>query len=346
MEKTPTTLSDIAKMLDISVSTVSRALHDHPAINVTTKERVLKLAKELNYQPNLLALNLLSRKTNTIGVIVPEITSYFFSSVINGIQDLLSETGYHLIISQTEESFKKEEHILQAMMKVRVDGFLISPTSETNDAQHLNMLISSGIPVVLFDRDCVGFNGDKVLVDDYDGAFQAVEYLIKTGCRRIAHITGPSDLSISQHRLKGYLDALAKYQIARDDQLIIKVDGFTPEHGVEAAKKIIEKPDYPDAIFAINDGVAIGAMYVIKEAGIKIPGQISVVGFDDEPHSSYFIPPLTSVWQPVYDMGMLSARILLNKLNNSKLQGDNRFELLKPELMIRASSLKLPQQAH
>jgi len=341
MKKNPTTLSDIAKKLNISVSTVSRALHDHPAINANTKKQVIHIAKELNYQPNLLALNLLTRKTNTIGVIVPEITSYFFSSVINGIQDLINDTGYHLMISQTEESFKKEQKILEAMAKVRVDGFLISPTSETSDAQYLNSLINNGIPVVLFDRDCVGFKGDKVLVDDYDGAFQAVEYLIKTGCKRIAHITGPPDLSISQHRLNGYFDALTKYLIEQDEQLIVKVSGFTPEYGVEAARKIMEQPDLPDAIFAINDGVAIGAMYVIKEAGIKIPGQISIVGFDDEPHSSYFIPPLTSVWQPVYDMGMLSARILLNKLSGNQNNKDYRNELLKPELMIRASSLQL-----
>jgi DNA-binding LacI/PurR family transcriptional regulator len=341
MKKTPTTLSDIAKKLNISISTVSRALHDHPAINAETKREVIRLARELNYHPNLLAINLLAKKTNTIGIIVPEITSYFFSSVINGIQDLVNHSGYHLMISQTEESFGNEKHILEAMAKVRVDGFLISPSSETNDAEHLNQLIDNGIPVVLFDRDCSGFSGDKVLVDDYDGAFQAVEYLIKTGCKRIAHITGPSDLSISQHRLHGYLNALAQYQIARDEQLIVRVGGFTPEYGVEAANQILQLSELPDAIFAINDGVAIGAMYVIKEAGIKIPGQISVVGFDDEPHSQYFIPPLTSVWQPVYDMGMLSARILLNKLKGNQSNQACRFELLKPELIIRSSSRKL-----
>ena len=342
MKRNPVTLSDIARKLNISVATVSRALHDHPAISKKTKRQVIKLAKELNYQPNLLALNLLARKTNTIGIIVPEITSYFFSSVINGIQDLVNDEGYHLMISQTEESFINEKNILEAMAKVRVDGFLISPTSQTSDGEQLNSLIENGIPVVLFDRDCKGFKGDKVLVDDYDGAFQAVDYLIKTGCRRIAHITGPSELSISRHRLDGYLDALAKHNIAVDDQLIIPVAGFNPEHGVEAGREIIARSQLPDAVFAINDGVAIGSMYIIKEAGIKIPEQISVVGFDDEPHSSYFIPPLTSVWQPVYDMGMLSARILLNKLKGEKHDEASRFELLKPELMIRASSLKIP----
>ncbi len=342
MKKNPATLSDIAKQLNISVSTVSRALHDHPAISKSTKKRVVNLAKKLDYQPNLLALSLLNNKTYTIGIIVPEITSYFFSSVINGFQDLVNDTQYRLIISQSEESFEKEKKILEALSKVRVDGFLISPTSETHDAHHFNKLVESGTPLVIFDRDCEGFNADKVLVDDYDGAFQAVEYLIKTGCRRIAHITGPSNLSISKHRMNGYLDALKKHTIQVDPELIFNVSGFSPEYGVEATKAMLKLKQLPDAIFAINDGIAIGAMYVIKEAGIQIPDQISVVGFDDEPHSSYFIPPLTSVWQPVYDMGILSARILLNKLQSHKLTASPRYELLKPELIVRESSKKLP----
>lgn len=340
MKKNPATLSDIAKQLNISVSTVSRALHNHQAINENTKKRVIKLAEQLNYQPNMLALSLLKKKTNTIGIIVPEITSYFFSSVINGIQDLINDTGYRLIISQSEESFEKEKEILAALSRVRVDGFLISPTSETREYHHFNKLADNGTPLVIFDRDCDGLNADKVFVDDYDGAFQAVEYLIKTGCRRIAHITGPANLSISTHRLNGYLDALKKYNIPKEDQLIFNVKGFTPEYGVEAAKALMKLPQLPDAIFAINDGIAIGAMYVIKEAGIQIPNQISVIGFDDELYSSYFIPPLSSVWQPVYDMGLLSARILLSKLKGEK-PAETRYEILKPELIIRASSRKL-----
>lgn len=342
MKKNPATLSDIAKQLSISVSTVSRALHNHPAINKETKKQVTKLASKLNYQPNMLALGLLKNKTNTIGIIVPEITSYFFSSIIHGVQDLVNDAGYHLIISQSEESFEKEKEILAALSKVRVDGFLVSPTSETYNTRHFNKLISDGTPIVIFDRDCEGFIADKVLVNDYDGAFQAVEYLIKTGCRRIAHITGPPGLSISTHRLNGYLDALKKYNIPKEEQLIFTAGGFTPEFGVEAAREMIKMPQLPDAIFAINDGIAIGAMYVIKEAGIQIPDQISVVGFDDEPHSSYFIPPLTSVWQPVYDMGLLSARILLNKLTHVHTTDSIRHELLKPELMLRESSKRLP----
>ncbi len=342
MNKNPTTLSDIAKQLNLSISTVSRALRDHPAISIQTKQKVLQLADKLNYQPNMLALSLLKRKTNTIGVIVPEITSYYFSSVISGIQDLLHNTEYRLFISQSEESFEREKNILETLSKVRVDGFLVSPTSETQQTNHFNKIIKNGTPLVIFDRDCEGFDADKVLVDDYDGAFQAVEYLIKTGCRRIAHFAGPSNLSISSHRLHGYLDALKKHNISVDRKLIFEVGGFIPEFGVKAAKMLLEMPDLPDAIFAINDGIAIGAMHTIKEAGIHIPNEISIVGFDDEPHSSYLIPSLTSVWQPVYDMGLLSARILLNRLSGNKSEEPFRYELLKPELILRDSSRKLP----
>jgi len=341
VKKNLATLADIAAKLNLSISTVSRALNDHPAISTATKQSVKEIARQLNYQPNVLALNLRNKKTNTIGIIVPEITSYFFSSVIKGMQDLLSDTNYQLVISQSEESLKKEKEIIQAMARVRVDGFLISPTSETVDPEIYNNLIKDGIPLVLFDRDCVGTNADKVLVDDYNGAFQAVDYLIKTGCKRIAHISGPPDLSISKHRKKGYYDALSKHGIPHEAELVVAAGGFSPEYGVESAKTLLDLPNQPDAIYAINDGIAIGAMYVIKEAGIKIPEQISVVGFDDEPHSSYFIPPLTSVWQPVYDMGMLAARILLQRLNGEGKNDELRYELLKPELMVRKSSRAL-----
>lgn len=166
------------------------------------------------------------------------------------------------------------------------------------------------------------------MVDDYHGAFEAVDYLIKTGCKRIAHIKGPSNLSTSAHRLKAYIDALNENNIAIQEELIIKVAGFSPEYGLEAAKQLLSLQSTPDAIFAVNDGVAIGAMFAIKDAGYSIPDQISIIGFDDEPYSSYFMPALTSVWQPVYDMGVLSARILLSNMNQD-IQEDEKNSDMK-----------------
>ncbi len=337
MKKSRTTITEIARELNVSPSTVSRALNNHPAISAATREAVIELARKLNYQPNLLALNLLRKKTNTIGVIVPEITSYFFSSVINGIQDLLNPLGVNMIIGQSNESYEEEKSIIRSFTSIRVDGFLISPSSETNNFDHLQTLIDNNIPLVVFDRDCEGIEVDKVFVDEYSGAFQAVNHLIKTGCKRIAHIAGSSTLSTARHRLDAYKDALKSNNIPINEEYIVESNGFMPEHGIEPTQKLLNLPRPPDAIFAINDGVAIGAMFVIKNAGLVIPDQISVIGFDDDPHSAYFRPSLSTVWQPTYDLGMLSARILMKRVsshNNTKI----RVETLFPELIVRGSS--------
>jgi len=338
LKKSRTTITDIANELGISPSTVSRALNDHPAISERTKKAVIQLARKKNYQPNLLALNLLQKRTNTIGVIVPEITSYFFSSVINGIQDIVNPMGVNMIIGQSNESYKEEKNIVQTFTSINVDGFLVSPSSETKKFDHLEMLVNNNIPLVVFDRDCEGINIDKVFVDEYSGAFQAVEYLIKSGCRKIAHIAGPQTLSTARHRLKAYTDALQKHGLPVISDYIPVANGFTPKHGIRSTKKLLSLHNPPDGIFTVNDGVAIGAMFLLKEKGIQIPDEISVIGFDDAPHSSYFKPSLSTVWQPTYEMGMLSARILMNRIKNIDGNSDIRIEKLIPELIIRGSS--------
>lgn len=338
MKKSRTTITEIAKELGISPSTVSRALNNHPAISDKTRKAVVKLAQKLNYQPNLLALNLLKKKTNTIGVIVPEITSYFFSSIINGIQDLVNPLGINMIIGQSNESYEEEKNIVQTFASIRVDGFLISPASETKTFDHLEMLVNNNIPLVIFDRDCEGIEIDKVFVDEYKGAFQAVEYLIQTGCKRIAHIAGQQTLSTARHRLKAYKNALKKHGLPIIEEYTVESSGFAPEHGIDPTKQLLALSNPPDAIFTINDGVAIGAMYVIKDAGIKIPDEISIIGFDDDPHSSYFKPSLSTVWQPTYEMGMLSARILMKRINSNNDLSKIRVESLFPELIVRGSS--------
>ena len=341
MKKGRTTITDIAKAIGVSVSTVSRALNDHPAITPKTKKLVKSTAKKLNYYPNLLALNLLRKKTNIIGVVVPEITSHFFSSVITGIQDILRASNYNVIICQSEESYSEEVAILDNLMRVGVDGLLISPASATKKLNHFNKFKDCGIPIVVFDRDCPGLEVDKVLVDDYDGAFQAVDYLIKSGCKRIAHISGPKNLSITKHRLNGYLDALEKNNIPINEDYIKYVKGFTHEDGIKPAKSLLKLEERPDAIFAINDCIAISVMHAAKSLNLNIPEDISIIGFDDEPHSSYFTPGLSTIWQPVYSMGMLSARVLLKRIANTDEKLPLREEVFKPELVIRNSSKKI-----
>lgn len=338
MKKSRTTITEIARELNISPSTVSRALNNNPAISTKTRDAVIELAKKRNYLPNLLALNLLKKRTNTIGVIVPEITSYFFSSIISGIQDLLNPLGVNMIIGQSNESYEEEKSIVRTFASIRVDGFLISPSSKTKNCDHLKMLTENNIPLVIFDRDCEGVEVDKVFVDEYKGAFQAVEHLIKSGCRRIAHIAGPATLSTARHRLEGYTEALKLHGFPVKEEYIIESKGFTPKHGIKPTKQLLALSNPPDAIFTINDGVAIGAMFVIKEAGIIIPDQISIIGFDDDPHSCYFKPSLSTVWQPTYELGMLSARILMKRVNTNNDLSKIRIEKLYPELIIRGSS--------
>lgn len=213
MKRRHATLSDIAKALNVSASTVSRALHDSPLIGKSTKDSIIAMAKSLNYQPNQQAIGLLNRKSKIIGVIVPEITGFFFATAINGLQDFVENTGYKLLIGQSNESFDQEAKLMQTMSLARVDGLIISPTSETTSNIHLDKFRESGIPVVVFDRDCPHFLSDKVFVDDYEGAFQAVDYLIKTGCRKIAHLGGPGNLTTCRYRKKGTLMPLFRMEL-------------------------------------------------------------------------------------------------------------------------------------
>ena len=212
MKKSRVTIKDIARQLGLSTSTVSRALKDHPHLKKETKAAVQALAKKLNYKPNLAAVNLFKQKTNTIGVVVPEITGHFFSTAITAIQDVVTKAGYNINICLSNESFEEEKDILEKFSWATVDGVLISPASTTKDFNHFKLLQDNNIPIVVFDRDSPGFNADKVLVDDQNGAFKAVEYLIKSGCKRIAHLGGPLNLSTSKKRLNGYFGCSKKIQ--------------------------------------------------------------------------------------------------------------------------------------
>lgn len=339
MRKKPVTLKDIADKLNLATSTVSRALNNHPGLKEETKKAVRDLAEALEYYPNPMALGLLQKKSYTIGVIVPEITSHFFSAIITGIQDVIGPTDYNIMICISNESYQEEVTLVKKLSRMRVDGVLVSPSSVTKDFDHFRGLQKKGIPVVVFDRDCPGLEADKVLVDDYSGAYQAVDYLIRSGCTKIAYLSGPKNLSTTKSRLQGYMDALMKNNIGIKKEYIHNVKGFSHNDGLKPAKKLLCLPDLPDAIFAINDNIATAAMHVAKKMGLGVPDDISIIGFDDDPHSSYFSPSLSTVWQPVYSLGMLSARILLQRVkDNNYSSEDFRLEIFKPELVIRSSS--------
>ena len=332
------TITDIANKLKVAPSTVSRALRNQSSISQKTKNAVLALAKKLNYQPNDIAIKLLRRKSNMIGVIVPQITSHFYSAIITSIQDVLSNTSFNMMVFISNESFEEEVMIIQKLEKLQVDGVLVSTSSKTKTFNHLKKIQKKGIPVVIFDRDCPGLKADKVLVDDYSGAFEAVEFLIQSGCEKIAHLGGPNNSSTSKHRLNGYLDALKKNKIPIKKKYIHHVSGFTSKSGIKASKVLLELENPPDAIFAVNDNIAIAAMNVAKKMNIKIPEKLSIIGFNDDPHSSLMTPSLSTVLQPVFSIGMLSARILLHHLKKIDTKIEFRHEVFKTELITRESS--------
>lgn len=331
------TIKDIARALKISPSTVSRALKDHPDISKRTKKAVVELASELNYEPNSIALSLRKSKTNTIGVIIPEIVHYFFSNIISGIEDVAYNSGYNVIISQSNESYDREVSDTKALLASRVDGFLISPSKETTDLSHIEALVKRDIPIVIYDRLCDGLNVSQIVIDDYHGAYEATDHLIKAGCRRIAHLQGPKNQMIFQERLRGYREALEKNNLKYDEALVVHCYDGTMEETMNHTENLMELPQPPDGIFGNQDLVAIAAMKVIKQRGLSVPDDIAIVGFGDWQVSSLVDPSLSSVTQPGFEMGQKAAELLLEQMKDPEDYKPRR-EILIPKLVVRDSS--------
>lgn len=330
------TIIDIAKKLGISASTVSRALNDHPDISTKTKKLVKKVAKELNYRPNLIAQSLKSNRTTTIGVIVPEIKHDFFSSAISGIEQIAYNAGYTIILCQSNESFEREVVNTNLLMHHRVAGLIVSISQNTKQGDHFKDLLDKGIPLVFFDRACEDVDTYKVIIDDKKSAFNAVSHLISKGYKRIAHFAGPTGLDICKKRMKGYIEALEQNGLKLDPELI-KYGGLHEQDGYESMNSLLEKNIIPDAIFAVNDPVAVGAFQRIKEAKLKIPDDIAIVGFSNNKITSLVDPPITTVNQPSFEMGKKAAEILINLIENKNLL-DTKEIILDTELIIRGST--------
>jgi LacI family transcriptional regulator len=335
MRSAQVTIKDIAKQLGISPSTVSRALKDHPDISPMTKKQVNELAKALRYKPNAIALSLRRSKTYIIGLIIPQIVHHFFSSVISGIEEIANEVGYNVMIFQSNESYEREVKGTQAFLSSRVDGVLVSLSKTTFAYDHFTNLLDDGIPVVFFDRACKSLNLDTVIADDYEGAFLATEYLIQTGCQRIAHLGAPQHLLIGKYRLQGFLDALKKYDLPINEKLILKCD--THEEALVQIPPLLSSSQPPDGIFAVNDATAVGAILIAKRFGLKIPDDISVIGFGDGPLATISDPTLTTIVQPGYEMGRLAAQLLLDRLLKDQTNGPIK-KILKTKLVARQST--------
>lgn len=339
MRNPQATIRDLALKLNLSISTVSRALRGAPDVNRETKKSVLDLAQDLNYEPNRVAQSLRIKKTNTIGIIVPEIAVHFFASVISGIQDYTSKHGYSIMICQSMESFETEQSNIHMLVGNRVDGLLISLSSHTKNFTHLEQLMTKQIPFVLFDRITDSLNVPKVVVNDREGAFKAVHYLISTGCKRIAYLGGTMNLSISSQRRKGYEDALLHHNIPIDPDMIILCNEFYYEP-IWATQRLLELSPRPDAIFCMNDPIAILALEAIKEKKIAVPEDISIVGFTDEPVSRYIDPAITTVAQPAHELGEVAARLFIEQVEHSDTF-EPRTETVQTKLIIRESTRKV-----
>jgi LacI family transcriptional regulator len=330
------TIKDIANQLGISPSTVSRALKNHPDISTETKTAVNELAGRLKYQPNAVALSLKQNRSYTIGVVIPEIVHYFFSSVISGIEDVAYDAGFTVIICQSNELYKRESSNIKALLAHRVDGVLVSVSKETSNFQHFYDLKDRGIPVVFFDRIVPGFFADQVIVDDMEAAYRATKHLIEKGRKRIAHFAGPQNLLIGQQRKQGYIKALHEGGLPLVDELMQEADSF--EKARIYANTLFESGNLPDGIFAVNDLTAIGAMQTLQKRGVKIPDEVAVVGFSDGHLSGITDPTLTSVDQHGYEMGSIATEMLLRRILAENPDYPFETKVLNANLIVRASS--------
>jgi DNA-binding LacI/PurR family transcriptional regulator len=337
MNKGQVTIKDIAKELGISPSTVSKALKGHPDISSSTREAVQELADRWNYKPDLIALSLKGGSSRTIGVIVPEIVHYFFSTVISGIEDLAYDLGYHVMFCQSSESYEREVKAVTTLLASRVDGILVSLTQVTENFDHFRKIMDSGIPLVFFDRICEELNTDRVIVDDETGAYNAVTHLISVGCKNIVHLAGKPNLLIAKDRKAGYIRALKEHNLPVMEENIIRCD--SGDYATSIVPGLLKRKKRPDGIFAVNDLTAAEALKIITNMGIKVPDEISVVGFTSGLISDITNPSLTSVEQHGYQIGKEAIRLLIDRIE-SHSDYPAQTKIIKTELVVKGSSIK------
>jgi len=337
MSNNKITIHDIARILNVSPSTVSRSLNGNPRISEATRKAVEELALKHHYQPNVLASFLRKGKCKTAGVIVPRINRVFFSNVIGGIEEVLSPAGYSLSICQSNEQYEKELINLKMLMNLRVDGIILSLAAETTDIKHLEELINRGHKLLMFDRIAENLDIDYVKIDDYKGAYQAVCHLIEQGYQNIAHLSGPQHINVYRDRKAGYVQALRVHNLPVRENFIIN-NTLTKEQGIDAFNILITLKNKPDAIFAASDFSAIGALIAARERGVRLPEEMGIVGFANEPFTEFVMPSLTSVDQNSIEMGRTVAKIFLETGDSNKETREKMKINLEPRLIIRQSS--------
>ena len=311
-DKTTLTMKDIARALGVSVGTVSRALKDDPRISVERRKMIQQWAKDHNFYPNVIAESLRKAKVQApkiIGVIIPQIAHYYFSSILSGIEERACARGYNIMVAQSGEEYEREVRICDEMLRQHVCGIIVSQAKDTVKYEHFEKLTGAGVPLVFYDRICTGLNTSRVVVDDYTGAYNAVSHMIETGCRRVAFYSSPIQLEITKNRYNGYRDAILKHGLKVDDGLCFQCDNR--QKAEEITPQILTMENRPDAVFAVNDDTAIGVLFSVKRAGLRIPEDVSICGFTDGERAIECDPMLTSVEQRGTEVGNEAVEILL-----------------------------------
>lgn len=338
----PVTIKDIAHALNLSTSTVSRALRDSYEISPETKRLVMEYAERLNYRPNPIALSLKGSSSKALAVIVPQIANNFFSQAINGIEAIAYNRGYHVIIFQTHESYEREVANVQQAVSRRVDGLLLSLSSETSDVAHLKALHEQGLPLVLFDRVAPELPVTQVVADNFGGAYAATSHLLQTGRRRIAHLTIPSYLSITQERLAGYRAALEQYGVPFDENLV-RYGTFGPDEAASLVDELLALDPAPDAFFTASDRLALGCLGALQQRGIDVPGRVSLLSFTNSQSAHLLNPPLSTVTQPAQEIGQLAAERLIELIERKQKSPAPSTMKLPTTLVVRESSRHQPK---
>jgi LacI family transcriptional regulator len=337
------TIKDIAKALGLSTSTVSRALNGSYEIGAETKKLVLEYAEKVNYRPNPIALSLKEQKSHSIGVVVCEVANNFFSQAINGIESIAYNRGYHVIITQTHESFDRESANVQHLLSRHVDGLLVSLSAETTDTSQYKYLLEKGFPIVFFDRVAADINTHKIIANNYKGSFDAAELLINAGFTKIAHLTNSNNLLISRERFDGFKAALDEHNLDfKPGYLKYCNHGGMIQDEVEfAIKELLNMDEPPDAIFIGSDRLTISCMHILKKMGIKIPDDMGIAGFTNSDVAELFDPPLTVVRQPAFQIGQMATEMLIKTIESKWPVEEFTTEQVETELIARSSSQKL-----
>ena len=338
MRKPPEiTIHHLASELKISASTVSRALNNNLRISEKTRQLVRLKAIELGYRPNVLAANLRSKKTNTIGVVVPRIDRFFFSSAISGIEDYAWTKGFNVIISQSNDLLMKEINCVQTLFNNRVDGIIISISMQTNEDKHFRLFSDKNIPIIFFDRFSPSIECDRIVIDDFNTGYKITSHLIERGCKRIAHIAGPELLNIYKDRKDGYLKAIKEAGLPLLEGYL-EITGLTKEEGKKAFSRLMSLQIPPNGVFCGNDITALSALEYCRNNNLKVPNDVALVGFSNEPFSAVVTPSLSTVEQPGYEMGFQAAQKIIHRIENSNSLIPLVNIVLPTTLIIRESS--------